>query len=487
MYTNNFLKHFATIGTGMILSLFIGLLTTPVITRLVTPDEYGQLSIFNLYSNIAMIVLCLGLDQSLVRYYYERPEDEYKRALLFKCIWLPIIATFIVFIVVCLLSFSRIVTFEFPPIIMVILCAHILVQLIQRFSYLMVRLAYKSKLYSILQIIQKTVYVTLVLVLLIIVKNNDLLILTLATLISIAVCTMISIGAQAKFWNVMHIDSAMCHISMSELLCYGYPFIITLGLTTLFQAIDQISIKVFGTYLQVGIYASTMSLVHIFAVVQTTFSALWSPMAVEHFTNDAEDRSFYQMGNQIITIIMFFIGISLILCKDVLVIILGEKYREAAYILPFLIFNPIMYTISETTVCGLVFMKKSKAQIMVALVACVTNAIGNILLVPHLGGRGAAISTGISYIVFFSMRTVLSNRYYRVDYRIKRFYLLTFIVSIYALYNTFIAFNIGSVIGYFVCLAILLGLYWKTAIWCFRYLITLVFSVFVRRSKVNGK
>ena len=197
-------------------------------------------------------------------------------------------------------------------------------------------------------------------------------------------------------------------------------------------------------------------------------------MSVEHYSKDKEDKSFYQKGNQIITVVMFFIGLSLILCKDLFAILLGEKYREAAYILPFLIFNPIMYTISETTVCGLVFMKKSNMQVVVALGACVTNMIGNTILVPRLGCQGAAISTGISYIVYFTLRTILSNKYYYVDFKLKRIYILTLATCAYAFYNTFYYFNIGSIISYVICLVVLIILYFDTIKWCVNYGINLM-------------
>jgi len=235
-----------------------------------------------------------------------------------------------------------------------------------------------------------------------------------------------------------------------------------MGIATLFQAIDKISLNMYCSYTEVGIYSSTMTLVNIFAIIQTTFNTLWQPMAVEHYTNEPEDRKFYQQGNQIITVVMFFIGVSLILVKDVFAILLGEKYREAAYILPFLIFNPIMYTISETTVSGLVFMKKSKQQVIVSVGACVTNIIGNIILVPEYGCQGAAISTGLSYIVFYTLRTFLSNRYFYVNYRLKKFYTLTAVVVVYAFYNTFVEFNVGAVVGYVICLFVLILLYKKT-------------------------
>lgn len=43
---NKFLKHFLVIGSGTFISMVIGFLTTPIITRIVSPTEYGQFSIF---------------------------------------------------------------------------------------------------------------------------------------------------------------------------------------------------------------------------------------------------------------------------------------------------------------------------------------------------------------------------------------------------------------------------------------------------------
>lgn len=476
MEKKSFLKHFAIIGGGTFINLLLGLITTPLITRIVDPAEYGQLSIFTMYSNIALMVLCMGLDQALVRYYYEKDDMEYKRALLFRCIQLPVIVSLICCALVIISSVTGLIHFEFNSLIMVMLCLYTLVQIVYRFSLLIVRLEYKSKLYSMLSIVLKASYILIAIPLVLVVKGNYLLLLVIATVLSALICMVVSIYAQARMWNFFENQDERCSISRKELLLYAYPYIISMGVTTLFQAIDKISLNYYCTYREVGIYSSTMSLVHIFSIIQTTFNTLWAPMAVEHYTKDPDDRSFYIKGNQMITVVMFFIGISLILVKDVFAILLGSKYREAAYILPFLIFNPIMYTISESTVNGLVFMKKSKMQVVVAVGACVTNIIGNTLLVPELGCKGAAISTGISYIVFFTLRTVLSNRYFPVNFKLNKFYFLTFCTGCYAFYNTFVFFNAGSVIGYLICLVVLVVLYYDTIKWGLQYLYNMIFA-----------
>lgn len=480
---NHFLKHFLVIGSGTLFSMIIGFLTTPIITRIVSPTEYGQFSVFTMYSNMALMVLCLGLDQSLVRFFYEKETDNYRRALLFKCLKYPVIVSFVTAIALALFYNYFNFQFELGFELLVLLCAFTLFQIIYRFSLLLVRLQYKSKLYSILGIVQKLSYVVLVLTFIYLNLFNNTVSLAIATTLAVFMCLIISIIAEKRLWNYSKVGFEDCTISQKELIKYAYPYVFSMGVTTLFQYIDQISLNTYCSYVEVGIYSSTMTLVHVFSIIQTTFNTLWAPMAVEHYTKDKDDKSFYQKGNQIITVIMFFVGFSLILVKDIFAVLLGEKYREAAYILPFLIFNPIMYTISESTVNGLVFKKKSNLQVVVSLGACIVNIIGNTILVPKFGCQGAAISTGLSYIIFFTLRTVLSNRVFYVDFHLKKFYLITACAVGYAFYNTFVQFNVISVVGYVICIAVMVGLYRETIFFGLNYLHNMFKEIITKRNR----
>ncbi len=481
MKKQGFLSHFAVIGPGMFINLMLGLFTTPIITRLVAPDEYGQLSVFTMYSGIALMILCAGLDQSLVRFYYDSDTVEHRRGLLLRCVRLPLIITIAVSIGITALAYSGAVKFEFEPFIMLLLCLYTLFQLVYRFSQLTVRLEYMSKLFSVLNILLKLAYIVTVLPMIFIIRGHYLLLLTLATTAAQLVCLIVSVLARKELWQFGSVKNGDCTLPFSELIRYGAPFIVTLGVTTLFQAIDKLSLNHYCTYSEVGVYSSAMSLVHIFGIIQTTFTSLWMPMAVEHFTRSPDDLGLYRKANRMISLVMFFCGISLILFKDIFAVLLGSKYREAAYILPFLIFNPIMYTVSETTVVGMVFMKKSWWQVFTAVGACLTNLAGNILLVPRLGCRGAAISTGLSYIVFFALRTLLSNRCFPVSFGLPRFYAMTLILTGCAAYNTFTGFGWGSAVTAAVSYIALFLLYRDTVIECRDYVVTAVKGFLAKR------
>ena len=447
-------KHFISIGTGTVINMLVGFLTTPILTRLVGTAEYGQYSIFTMYASIALMILCMGFDQALIRYFYCFDTQDYQRTIVRECCVLPFVSTLLVGIFVNVVSLTGLIRFEFQPEIMTMLTISVFFQVINRIDLILLRVTYQTKLYSMLQVMTKVLFAVIAIVGCFLLQTQKLFVLTVACAVSYGVVTVVGIGSQKELWNFKKIRQRYS-IDRKELYHYAFPFIVSMGITTIFQAIDKISLNRYCSYEEVGIYSSAITLVHVFAIVQTTFGAIWSPMVVEHYEKEPEDRSFYQKGFRTMSFVMFFIGISLILCKDLFVMLLGEDYRGSAAMIPFLCLSPIMLTISDTTVIGITFSKKSYLQIVVSVVACATNIAGNTLLVPIMGGVGAAISTGLSYIVFFAMRTILSNRYFPMKWGIGKFSIITLMFLAYAWYNTFHSFGVITILGYVVILAMI--------------------------------
>ena len=71
------------------------------------------------------------------------------------------------------------------------------------------------------------------------------------------------------------------------------------------------------------------------------------------------------------------------------------------------------------------------------------------MFVPSFGAIGASIVTAISYIVFFTLRSLISLKYYQVNYGLKKIYIMLIVISSYA---------IISLINKEVSLNILVGL-----------------------------
>ena len=82
-----------------------------------------------------------------------------------------------------------------------------------------------------------------------------------------------------------------------------------------------------------------------------------------------------------------------------------EEYHRVPYMLIVCLAAPLFYTLSETTVVGLSVTRKSHLSMFASLLAFSANVFGNYLLVPSYGAEGAAISTAISFWLFFILRT----------------------------------------------------------------------------------
>ncbi len=469
MNKEGILKHFATIGGGTVVILLVNLVTAPLITRLVEPGEYGVQSVFNMYASLAASFLYLGQDQALLRFFYAGEGDGYKRALLYRCIKYPLVLCSVAGAVVIVLKWSGALNVTYGLWMVVCLCIYILILVVDRFASLLLRLTYRSKMFSMSGILSKLAYLVVAAGLLALVEGYRPNILVIATICAALLSMAVNVWAGRDYWNfVKGRNGSMC-VPAADLLRYGAPFIVSGGIGAFFNFTDKMAIHAFGTYADVGIYSSALGLASVFSVIQTTFCTLWPPLALEHYEQDPKDKELYKTGHNIITVIVFAAGFTMILAKDIFVILLGGKYREASCLLPFLLFQPVMGTVSETTVLGLYFKKKSNMQVIPPLAACACNLAGNLVLVPVLGGKGAAISTGLSYIVFFTARTVLGFHYYHIGIHLKAYYAITFLAVAYAFYNTFASFNIFTVIGYFICMAALIGCYWNTVKGMFVY------------------
>ncbi|PEA84136.1 polysaccharide biosynthesis protein [Bacillus pseudomycoides] len=441
MEKNSLLKKFMEYALGSGIVLVLGFISSPLNTRLFTPSEYGKYSMFLLIANVINAIILVGLDQSFVRFFHEE-ESKSRGKLLYATLKIPIIMCLVVCsgIIIFYKSFSYVVFEAYSIQLLVLIVLNNFFMLFNRFSLLVIRMQQKGKMYSLMQIVQKTSNIILIVLFFIPLKNNFLA-LVYAFVISNMIVTIFAIYVEKEFWGFSQVRGKL-KTSNSELIKFGIPLVFTFLITWLFQSIDRIFIQYFNDYNELGLYSAAFSIIALLNAVQSAFTMFWVPVAYEAYSKNESNVYFFEKINKIVTYLMFLIGILMIAFKDVIVFILGQDFREASAIMPFLVFMPLMYTISETTVLGISFKKKSNYHVIIAFSAALVNIVGNLVLVPSFGAKGAAISTGLSYIIFFSMRTLISRYLYRVNYSLMKFYIMTTSLAAFAIYATFNTFDI---------------------------------------------
>lgn len=441
------IRKFITFSFGTWIGAGIGLITIPILTHFISPDDLGKAAMFALALNVMMIISLFGTDQAFVRFYYEEKVDR----LLSKCL---IISFSICIVLICLIYFFRVklsvyLLGVYAPEMILLLAVATVVSILNNYAVQIVRMEQKGVLYSIIQIAIRLLELVFVFVLLIFLKN-DYQVVIYSKAITLLVVTLFAMVVIPEIWRKLQYKNLDSVYSIKDIFSYSYPLALTMFLTWAFQSFDKIAIKQWSSVYELGIYTAAFRIALVLQIVQMSFTTYWIPLAYERFLkndNDAENRVFFSRANGSISAIMLLSGVGLIMCKDLVTYILGSEYISAVNMIPCLVLTPVLLTISESTFLGIGFYKKVKITLLITVVTLASNIIANYFLVPIFNGIGAAVSGGISAIVFFVMRTHFSLRYYYVDFKLVKFYVLLFLVVCYALLSTFRSWDIYNLFG----------------------------------------
>lgn len=453
---DNLFKKFLSFSYGSWIGLIVGFFGTMVTTRILLPEDFGKASMFTLALNVLMIVIMFGTDQSFVRFFYEEiPEN--RGGLLYNSIRIPL--TLSITIITVALIFNKRISiwlFEEESITVVLfLCLGILAQMIFRFAILVIRMQQKGALYSNIHIFHKVLDV-LTLLILYFILGPTYKIIIYSVVINLILLAIYSISQEKAFWSIRNLNLKNLVHTKKEIIQFGSPLVITVLITWLFQSFDKIAIRHWSNFNELGLYSAAFKIVALVNVLQVSFSTFWTPVAYEKYLKQPNDKDFFSKIFKIVSFTMFFVAIASIAGKDIIVFMLGKEYRAASNIMPFLVFMPIMYTISEITVAGINFHKKPKWHILIASISCFINIGGNAILVPEYGAIGASISTAFSYVIFFGLRTQISKKYFEVNYNLKKTYLIIAIISLYALFSIRnSSFYLNIVIGILIAILVI--------------------------------
>lgn len=431
--SKNLLKTFLSFSIGNYINILIGLLTVPIATRMLSPNQYGTSSFFFMIVNILATVCSLSLEQGFIRFFYHEEKDN-RGKLLYNCLVYSVVTIFFLFILVYFYrdNISIYIIGKKDRFFWLVLLLNIIFTILKTYSFIIIRMQQKAKLYSFFNVLSRILEFIFILILFNIYGNNyETLI--LAALFSMMLITFFSILAEKEIWTF----KGKTKIKKQELIKYSFPLALTMTLTWLFSSSDKIAIKMYSDMNEMGLYAGAFKIISLISTLQIGFSSFWTPIAYEHYINSPQDLAFFKKANDYLSLIFFVLGIGLLLTRNILIFLLGKSYYISIFIMPMLVFIPVMYLLSETTMLGIDFKKKTVYSLYISIIVFCINMLGNTLLVPYLGAKGAAISTGISYIIFFVLRTYFSIKLINFCFDLKRIYLITFFMLFYAVVLTF--------------------------------------------------
>ncbi|MGH0940159.1 lipopolysaccharide biosynthesis protein [Bacillus mycoides] len=437
MKGTSLVKTFIGFAVGPLGAAIINFLTIPIITWLISPEEFGKTSLFLIMQALATAFIFLGMDHAYVREYNNQLN---KKELLFNCAIFPLI--FSVLICVCLIMFSELFTSLIftgqSESIIVLFAIWLPFITIERFLLLSIRMEEKGFLYSLFNILIKLMIMLFTLFFLLFWARNYLVVITANVIGQIISDIVLIVYCRNKLeLKFQYLEKKL----LKKMIKFGLPFIPTAIIMWLLNSTDRMVLEKFSSYDELGVYFAALKIIGVLTIFQSIFSTFWLPIAYKWKKEKVDNREFDKISHYI-GFIMSFVFIAILLLKEVFVIILSDKYSEVLYIIPFLLFYPIMYTLGETTGLGISFARKTYYNIWISIVLALLNLVLNLLLVPHFAAIGASIALGITYISYFWCRTLISRKlWYKFDLRY--YFILTSILIVVALGNVTIKNHIS--------------------------------------------
>ncbi|MGO1057695.1 lipopolysaccharide biosynthesis protein [Planococcus sp. FY231025] len=425
------IKKLFSFSIGSLLAAMIGIISIPILTRIIEPAEYGVATIFLTIGSLLGIITVFGLDQAFVRFFY----TSRKKNLLKKTFFISIMILGFLNLLLNLFE-GEISNYVSPQGNYAFLFSlYVFSYVLFRFSNLILRMLQFGYRYSLILALQKFLEFVFIINFAFFVSPSHYSIL-FGSITTMLVLSIISLGLSKSFWLID--DKELEKKQSVDLVRYSLPLMLSTLMALLFQSFDKFFLNYWGSSEELGIYSAGFKLIAVLNILQTSFATFWAPVSLEQYKNEPNNRKFFSDISKIMTIVMITVAILVILLKDILVLFLGAEYKNASSVIPALVLMPIMYTMSETTVQGINFSLKTHIHILVTGIALFINVILSIILIPKFGMEGAALSVGLAYTSFYFSRTYFGLKYFNFDIKFKQTFTIISLLIMWIIFDLWI-------------------------------------------------
>lgn len=413
---------------GPIGAAMMGFITLPVITWFYSVEDIGRISMLQVVISFSILIFCLGLDQAYVREYHEHKV----KPKLFKTVLIPGVIFISAIFGAIFIFDSHLISkwlYDIPSTyltIISIIC--FLLSLISRFLSLILRMEERALAYSMSQLLPRILFLLFIVSTVWLGLTKDAYNLITAHTLSILAVFVVFAWNTRKEW----LSSLKYKIDLQELkqlLIFGLPLVIG-GLASWgLNVMDKIFLRSMSTFLELGVYSVAVSIAGVAAIFAGIFNTIWAPM-VYKWVNEGVDLAKIDEISEHLLAAIYFVAVLSGCFSWILPYFLPKEYAAIQYLITACLLGPLFYTLSETTAVGIAITRRSNLSMIASIGAMLVNLIGNYVLIPKMGAVGAAISTAISFWVFYILRTEFSRHIWRKTSNSKSYFIITLLLVV---------------------------------------------------------
>lgn len=415
-----FLVHYGHFVTGQALNMLLGLMSFPILTRILSPEDYGILGLVTSTMMVMMAFAKAGLSDGIVRFYREYSDTQARKDVFSSSIIVRgfVLASIVVVLYVALfplaighLGISRHYLNAFLMIGVVLLVRPQIGIVLN-----VMRATGKTVAYAVYNFSQKLASIVLSLVLFVYVIPH-----VWGYFLGIAMVDVVGFVVLLR-WFLRHYQVSLGSVSgelTMRLVKFGAPLLVTEMAYLLLTYVDRYMIIGYHDEGALGLYSVGYNLAsYVGELLMFSLANAVIPIYVRVYQDEGRERTEEFLSRCLyywfVAAIPIFFGY-LAISHELFITLASEKYAQAATFSPVILAASLFLGVNYILNAGLYIAKRSLVLLSVMGATLVINVAANMVLLPRFGIEGAATAKLIAAVGSTALTVALSFRYLKVS------------------------------------------------------------------------
>jgi O-antigen/teichoic acid export membrane protein len=194
-----------------------------------------------------------------------------------------------------------------------------------------------------------------------------------------------------------------------RLVRLGAPLVPAGTATWIFAVADRFFVAAFLGFAQLGLYASAARLATVLSLFQFGFHAAWGPVALRWGTTADRDRRYASSLRLVAIVGGAVVGVVSWLAQPLLWLLAGPSYVNASNVVWLLAASVLFSAMFSVAQIGASLAQRGSRVAWATIIAAITNTAANLVLIPSFGYLGAGIATLAAYAVAYAAMYLMSQ------------------------------------------------------------------------------
>lgn len=398
-------------GGGSLISRAIPFVLLPVLTRFLTPADYGILATFIAIFGVVHITIYMGVTDAVMRAFFDKDKDGFCFP---EYVFNGFVINTVIFVgIISVLMLLKGVLVKWIPISF-------------GFQLLIPTIGYLAAIYKtplkLLVAMKKAWFYSIFCV------SETLIEVALAVILIV----FLGFDWQGRVWGLVVSKFLLCMAGLyfllkhkfiqttvnkkyiSDIFSYGSPvFLHSVGFVVI-AAIDRFFINAYLDVATTGIYSVSYSICSLIAFAAGALALSWSPVFYEKLGGLSKDAKKKLVKSTYLYFALLLVSIALFikLIPFILNILVGEKFLGAGVFVSWLALGFGFHSMYTMMVMYIFYEKKTHILGKIAIVTIVLSFVSNFVLIKINGAIGVAQATCLVFLVRFLLVWYSSNQVY---------------------------------------------------------------------------